>query len=831
MERVVITDFGLARAIDDAHMTQSGVIAGTPQYMSPEQARGNDVDHRSDLFSLGSVLYFMCTGHPPFRAETTMGVLHRITNDTPRSLRTINSDVPAWLQEIIGRLLEKDPDRRLQSATEVANLLGEWLAHVQQPDVAPRPADVGKQRTSSSGERSRWRITKVALSVTGGLLFLLAAAVIVLEWNKGTLTIECNGRDVAVRIMKGDQVYDRMTVTPSDQSVRLAAGQYVIEIEGKYDGLKVEDDVVTITRGQTQVVRIIPAGPTGDRAAGVTERESASPTSRENARAETPAAVHRRALEQLQGTWIATNKVGAGPLELSDKSARLRLAVANTHFSIELLDAEQNIRTQFRGVLSVSGKTKPWQIQLLFQLGELPQTTLLGEYQIEDDHLTITLTAANNPQDFVGPVPAVWEFVRASEGPGSAGANLNEQGASLESAVREFNQESAALAPDHGQSALTVDELVASIRWALMRGKQDFLPEQTAGFEFVLKEQRLPAAWKIIRNTRSGPEESEMFTSWSIILQSPEGSHTIRQQMLKQPDKYDGAAGAATATADSVPLAAAIRELNDAHQRDPVGKDQPPLTEEEVVAAIRWWKHRRNEAPVTNAEFEAFQQIADARALPPGFTFEVLPNFEPGDGYEYVIWSVRIVMQRTAKPGWTFAFDIRERFVSSSLIDDGTISWGTAAGNGLMAGVQFIPHSGQYARGQKVAVRFFIRNTGDRTLDVSLPNLMTHAYYDQIHVTTPTGEAITLGQDSGLGGPVGWRKLRMGPEMMEWVNGLPLLIGDESLEQDVETVICAEPGQSCCVSFTLPNFADSEGEPLKTGELKFFVTEQEVRTP
>ena len=71
----------------------------------------------------------------------------------------------------------------------------------------------------------------------------------------------------------------------------------------------------------------------------------------------------------------------------------------------------------------------------------------------------------------------------------------------------------------------------------------------------------------------------------------------------------------------------------------------------------------------------------------------------------------------------------------------------------------------------------------------------------------------------------------MGPEMMEWVNGLPLLIGDESLEQDVETVICAEPGQSCCVSFTLPNFADSEGEPLKTGELKFFVTEQEVRTP
>ena len=93
-------------------------------------------------------------------------------------------------------------------------------------------------------------------------------------------------------------------------------------------------------------------------------------------------------------------------------------------------------------------------------------------------------------------------------------------------------------------------------------------------------------------------------------------------------------------------------------------------------------------------------------------------------------------------------------------------------------------------------MRFFIRNTGDRTLDVSLPNLMTHAYYDQIHVTTPDGEAITLRQDTGLGGPVGWRKLQMKPDTMAWVNGLPLLIGDESLEQDVETVICAEPGSN-----------------------------------
>ena len=70
-------------------------------------------------------------------------------------------------------------------------------------------------------------------------------------------------------------------------------------------------------------------------------------------------------------------------------------------------------------------------------------------------------------------------------------------------------------------------------------------------------------------------------------------------------------------------------------------------------------------------------------------------------------------------------------------------------------------------------MQLLIGNTGDRTLDVSLPNLMTHAYYNQIHVTTLNGEAITLREDPGLGGPVGWRKLQMKPDTMGWVSGLP----------------------------------------------------------
>src|SRR5207302_1627506 len=86
VQRVKITDFGLARAADDASLTQSGVIAGTPMYMSPEQARGEAVDHRTDLFSLGSVLYTLSTGRPPFRASGTMAVLKRVCEETPRPI-------------------------------------------------------------------------------------------------------------------------------------------------------------------------------------------------------------------------------------------------------------------------------------------------------------------------------------------------------------------------------------------------------------------------------------------------------------------------------------------------------------------------------------------------------------------------------------------------------------------------------------------------------------------------------------------------------------------------------------------------------------------------
>ena len=83
-QRVWITDFGLARAVDDASLTRTGFIAGTPHYMSPEQARGETVGASSDLFGLGSVMYFALTGRPPFRADRSLAVLNRICHERHR---------------------------------------------------------------------------------------------------------------------------------------------------------------------------------------------------------------------------------------------------------------------------------------------------------------------------------------------------------------------------------------------------------------------------------------------------------------------------------------------------------------------------------------------------------------------------------------------------------------------------------------------------------------------------------------------------------------------------------------------------------------------------
>jgi hypothetical protein len=132
--RVKLTDFGLARAAEDVKLTQTGFVAGTPLYMAPEQARGEVVDHRADLFSLGSVLYAMCTGQPPFGGSTPFLVLKSVTEERPRDIQEINPEIPDYLVDLIDHLHAKDPADRIQSAKEVTEILLRHLVRLLNSD-------------------------------------------------------------------------------------------------------------------------------------------------------------------------------------------------------------------------------------------------------------------------------------------------------------------------------------------------------------------------------------------------------------------------------------------------------------------------------------------------------------------------------------------------------------------------------------------------------------------------------------------------------------------------------------------------------------------------
>ena len=140
VDRVLISDFGLARAADDASLTRSGVITGTPNYMSPEQARGAAIDARSDLFSLGSVIYFMGTGRSPFRAPNMMAVMNRICHESYRPLEEVNPELPGELIDVVDRLLSKNPDERFQDAKSVQSELSSLLSDFQSGKLRPRRA-------------------------------------------------------------------------------------------------------------------------------------------------------------------------------------------------------------------------------------------------------------------------------------------------------------------------------------------------------------------------------------------------------------------------------------------------------------------------------------------------------------------------------------------------------------------------------------------------------------------------------------------------------------------------------------------------------------------
>uniref|UniRef100_A0A7C4LLH5 non-specific serine/threonine protein kinase n=1 Tax=Schlesneria paludicola TaxID=360056 RepID=A0A7C4LLH5_9PLAN len=262
--RVKILDFGLARSSEtDTGLTQSGTILGTPAYMAPEQAKGDKVDARADLYSLGVVLYRLATGELPLKGKDTMSMLMALGTETPRPAHEVNSEVPAELSALIMRLLAKDRDARPASARQVMQELqglqqaGATVSLTLRVPVAaaspPANSDAPESDTivqpeplpggRGAGSRRRWPLVVVGLlfAFLGGGLLLQQIFLRITDKEGKTRDIELKPGDRVEIVEKHTPKSDPATTPPKkDPDIKIIGGdpdrraaEYVLSIGGQ----------------------------------------------------------------------------------------------------------------------------------------------------------------------------------------------------------------------------------------------------------------------------------------------------------------------------------------------------------------------------------------------------------------------------------------------------------------------------------------------------------------------------------------------------------------------------------------------------------------------
>ncbi|MGB0387729.1 MAG: protein kinase domain-containing protein [Ardenticatenaceae bacterium] len=183
----VLTDFGIARLLGDQTMTMTGSMVGTPAYMSPEAIRGEKVDGRADIYSLGVMLYEMVVGKTPYTADTPYGMILKQMHDPLPPPREVNPDVPEVVEQVVLKALAKDPDERYQNAVDFHNAVFEALASVTGSSAKLSLASRGvRSRAAKQKEKSAFQQNKfLPIAAAVGGVLAIALLVVGLLWTSG----------------------------------------------------------------------------------------------------------------------------------------------------------------------------------------------------------------------------------------------------------------------------------------------------------------------------------------------------------------------------------------------------------------------------------------------------------------------------------------------------------------------------------------------------------------------------------------------------------------------------------------------------------------------
>ena len=361
-DQVKILDFGLARVVnDDPGFTSTGMIAGTPSYMSPEQSKGAALDGRSDLFSLGCVVYRAATGRQPFGASNVLATLQAIQDETPMPPTITTAAVSQDLSDLTMCLLEKLPTNRPPSAYQVATALNtdrqQWDFPVTHYDGgAPSsnqtasPSEKPQLQAATSRSGFGWfgqLVTLLAIGLLGAGGFLFGSDLIRIATGYGQLTIKTDDPDVKIEILEqGKRV--RIIDTQTDKQFEIREGNYVLQVAGEENGIEIVPNTLVITRGGKEIVQVIRSSPSSpnDRnsaafnnsidASAAVAVEEAKPTKYDP---DDPFVDHHAHARQVLMTKIADLK---SQIPLKDREQNYELAVAE----LNLLDNDIEINEQ-----------------------------------------------------------------------------------------------------------------------------------------------------------------------------------------------------------------------------------------------------------------------------------------------------------------------------------------------------------------------------------------------------------------------------------------------------------------------------------------------------